>query len=127
MLHRVALVRADVSKELVVSIIGVTRISGLGTTLVVTSNRRTQSEVPPKRWFLQEPHGERPRRQHSKILELLHIWQLLKNYSDACSYKDCKPTGEYKAFAQEFCSWELVAKQSLEMDKGLTTECFLGM
>jgi hypothetical protein len=33
MIHRVALVRADVSEELSASIIRVTRIGGLGTTL----------------------------------------------------------------------------------------------
>jgi hypothetical protein len=41
MLRRVALVRTDVSEELSASIIKVTRIGELGTTLVVTSNRRT--------------------------------------------------------------------------------------
>jgi hypothetical protein len=41
MLHRVVLVRTDVSEELSASIIRVTRISELGTTLAVTSNRRT--------------------------------------------------------------------------------------
>jgi demethoxyubiquinone hydroxylase (CLK1/Coq7/Cat5 family) len=41
MLRRVALVRNDVSKELSAFIIRVTRIGELGTTLVVTSNRRT--------------------------------------------------------------------------------------
>jgi hypothetical protein len=41
MLHRVALVRTDVSEELSSSFIRVTRISELGTTLAVTSNRRT--------------------------------------------------------------------------------------
>jgi hypothetical protein len=40
MLHCVALVRTDVSEELRVSIIRVTRIGELGTTLAVTSNRR---------------------------------------------------------------------------------------
>jgi hypothetical protein len=40
MLRRVALVRTDVSEERNASILGVTRIGGLGT-LVVTSNRRT--------------------------------------------------------------------------------------
>jgi hypothetical protein len=37
----VALVRTDVSEELCVSIIGVTRMGELGTTLAVTSNRCT--------------------------------------------------------------------------------------
>jgi hypothetical protein len=42
MLHRAALVRTDIPEELSASIIRVTRIWELGTTLVVTSNRRTQ-------------------------------------------------------------------------------------
>jgi hypothetical protein len=41
MLRRVALVRSDVSEELSAFFIRVTRIDELGTTLAVTSNRRT--------------------------------------------------------------------------------------
>jgi hypothetical protein len=41
MLLRVALVRTDVSEELSASFIRMTRIGELGTTLAVTSNRRT--------------------------------------------------------------------------------------
>jgi hypothetical protein len=41
-LRRVALVRTEVSEELSTSFIRVTRIDGLGKTLVVTSNRRKQ-------------------------------------------------------------------------------------
>jgi hypothetical protein len=41
MLGRVALVRTDVSEEFCSSFIWVTRIGELGTTLAVTSNRRT--------------------------------------------------------------------------------------
>jgi hypothetical protein len=41
MLRRVFLVRTDVSEERSTSIIRVTRIGELGTTLAVTSNRRT--------------------------------------------------------------------------------------
>jgi hypothetical protein len=41
MLRRMALVRTDVSEELSASFIRVTRICELGTTLAVTSNRRT--------------------------------------------------------------------------------------
>jgi hypothetical protein len=41
MLRRVALVRTDVSEELSASFIRVTRVGELGTTLAVTSNRRT--------------------------------------------------------------------------------------
>jgi hypothetical protein len=41
MLRRVALVSSDVSEELSASFIGVTKIGELGTTLAVSSNRRT--------------------------------------------------------------------------------------
>jgi hypothetical protein len=41
MLRRVALVRTDVSEELRVTFIRVKRIGELGTTLAITSNRRT--------------------------------------------------------------------------------------
>jgi hypothetical protein len=41
MLRRVALVRTDVSEELCASFIRVTIICELGTTLAITSNRRT--------------------------------------------------------------------------------------
>jgi hypothetical protein len=41
MLRRVALVRTDVSEELSASFIRVTRIGELGTTIAVTSIRRT--------------------------------------------------------------------------------------
>jgi hypothetical protein len=44
MLRRVALVRTDVSEEISVSLIMVTRIGELGTTLAVTSNRRISSQ-----------------------------------------------------------------------------------
>jgi hypothetical protein len=60
MLHRAALVRTDVSEELSASFIRVTRIGELGTTLALTSNRRTlrkNTKVLPKPQFLQEPHG----------------------------------------------------------------------
>jgi hypothetical protein len=42
MLRRVALVRTDISEEHKASFISVKRIGELGTTLAVTSNRRTQ-------------------------------------------------------------------------------------
>jgi hypothetical protein len=41
MLRRVALVRTNVLEELSASIVRVTRIGELGTTVAVTSNRRT--------------------------------------------------------------------------------------
>jgi hypothetical protein len=47
MLHHVALVRTDVSEELNASFIRVTRIGEIGTTLAVTSNRRTTDSYHP--------------------------------------------------------------------------------
>jgi hypothetical protein len=41
MLRHVALVRTDVSEELSASFIRMTRIGEIGTTLAITSNRRT--------------------------------------------------------------------------------------
>jgi hypothetical protein len=63
LLRRVALVRTDVSEEPGTSFIRVTGIGELGTAQAETSNRRTlrrilrRRQVPPKRRFLQEPHG----------------------------------------------------------------------
>jgi hypothetical protein len=45
LLRYVALIRTDVSEELSVSFIKVTKIGELGTRLVVTSNRRTQRDL----------------------------------------------------------------------------------
>jgi hypothetical protein len=50
MLRHVDLVKTGVSEETIVSIIGVTRIGGLGTMQAVTSNR-----ITPKRRSLQDP------------------------------------------------------------------------
>jgi hypothetical protein len=53
MLHSVVLVRTDVSEEISASFIRVTRIGELGTTLAVTSNRRTlRSNTNSVRWLL---------------------------------------------------------------------------
>jgi hypothetical protein len=57
MLRGVALVRTGVAEKLSASFIRVTRSCELGTTLAVTSNRRTLRRIPPKGQFLQEPHG----------------------------------------------------------------------
>jgi hypothetical protein len=59
MLRRVALVRTEVSKELSASVIRVTRVGELGTTLVVTSNRRTlrRNKMLCTFRILQGPHG----------------------------------------------------------------------
>jgi hypothetical protein len=55
MLRRVALVSTDVSEELTVSIIRVTRIGELGKTLVVTSNRSTLRRSTSLRRLLVTP------------------------------------------------------------------------
>jgi hypothetical protein len=47
MLHRVALIRTDVSEELSASLIRVTRICEIGTTLGLTSNRRSVVHSTP--------------------------------------------------------------------------------
>jgi hypothetical protein len=51
MLRRVALVRTDISEELSASFIRVTRIGELGTTLAVTSNRRSHSRESLKSYI----------------------------------------------------------------------------
>jgi hypothetical protein len=90
MLHRVALVRTDVLEERSASFIRVAKIGELGTTLAVTSKLEflhsvrqllvtasvvpsspilvtlmKEAQSPPKRRFLQEPHGVTSRRHHS--------------------------------------------------------------
>jgi hypothetical protein len=55
MLRRVARVKTDVSEEHSASFIRITRIGELGTTLAVTSNRRTQRNITEDailRWYL---------------------------------------------------------------------------
>jgi hypothetical protein len=49
MLRRAALVRTDVSEELNASFNRMTRMGELGTTLAVTSNRRTLQRIPSLR------------------------------------------------------------------------------
>jgi hypothetical protein len=61
--RRVALVKTDVSKKHVSSVISVTKIGELGTTVTVTSNRNAlrgnawRPFVPAIRRFLQASHG----------------------------------------------------------------------
>jgi hypothetical protein len=63
LLRRVALVRTDVSEEPGASFIRVTEVGELGTTQAATSSPifghpdEDRRQVPPKRRFLQEPHG----------------------------------------------------------------------
>jgi hypothetical protein len=99
MLRRVTLVRTDVQEERSASIITVTRIGVLGT-LAITSNVVPSSRflshwwwrryVPPKRRFLQEPHGV----TSQKTLELfisntsqkirINFINLFRYYSHEC-------------------------------------------
>jgi hypothetical protein len=52
MLRSLALVRTDVSEEISASFIRVTRIGELGTTLVLTSNRRSVRRLLVRAWFV---------------------------------------------------------------------------
>jgi hypothetical protein len=56
LLRRVALIRTDVSEEPGASFIRVTKIGELQLQLA-TDVRCEEIQVPPKRRFLQEPHG----------------------------------------------------------------------
>jgi hypothetical protein len=58
MLRRVAIVRTDVSEELSASIIRLTRIGELGTTLAVTSNRRTLQRNTKRTLFTDSFHPD---------------------------------------------------------------------
>jgi hypothetical protein len=64
MLHRVALVKIDVSEELSASIVRVTNIGEVGTTLAVTSNRRTGpvSKIRVFLLFIIPDDGQSPQR-----------------------------------------------------------------
>jgi hypothetical protein len=102
LLRRVTLVRTDVSEEPGASFIRVTKIGKLGTSQAPTSNRRTlrsiffaayvgcslelvlflvhrflslwwRRQVPPKRRFLQEPHGVTT--QKTPFFVEKHIWE----------------------------------------------------
>jgi hypothetical protein len=59
MLRRATLVRTDVEEEPGASFIGVTRIGELGTTLAVTSNRRTLLVFLVHRFLLPDEGGAR--------------------------------------------------------------------
>jgi hypothetical protein len=59
MLRRVALVRTDVSEELIASTMRVTRIGEVGTTLAVTSNRHTLRRIS-KIYFSETSHSSVP-------------------------------------------------------------------
>jgi hypothetical protein len=80
MLRCVALVRTDVSEEPGASIIRMTRIGELGTTLAVTSNRRTLSSsetsvLIPEDGILHSYRREKPQILHCKHQsELSGIW-----------------------------------------------------
>jgi hypothetical protein len=114
MLRRVAIVRTDVSEELIASMIRVTRLGELGT-LAVTANRCTLRWNINYIWFLTDSSrpddgGDKflrnivsyksntvsyPRRQHSsKKLQLVYIsvsvWTQIKNVNKKSTAKaDC--------------------------------------
>jgi hypothetical protein len=76
MLPRVALVRTDVSEELSASFIMVTRIGELGTTLAVSSNRRTLRRVLTRATWRNIPEDAIPhshRRENLKSYTVIHL------------------------------------------------------
>jgi hypothetical protein len=83
MLRRVAIVRSDVSKELSASFIRVIRIGELGTTLAVTSNRRTlRRNIIPENAILHSQRRENLKsyttKYHSNFFEYLVILRYKK-------------------------------------------------
>jgi hypothetical protein len=81
MLRRVALARTDVTEELSASVIRMTRIGELGTRLAVTDNRRTlRRNIPPKRRFLQEPHGVTSQKKLFFIVTAVKTSNLTKKF-----------------------------------------------
>jgi hypothetical protein len=95
MLRHMALVITDVSEESGASFIRVTRIGELGTTHAATSNRRTlrrntwyigvtlmkEAPVPPKRRFLQEPHGVTSQKTPFFIVTAMKTSNLTQKYT----------------------------------------------
>jgi hypothetical protein len=94
MLRRVALVRTGVSEELSTTFIRVARIGELGTTLAVTSNRRTlrrnakKYQVPSKRLFLQEPHGVASQETPFFIVTAVETSNLARENLKSCTESD---------------------------------------
>jgi hypothetical protein len=83
----VALAITEVSEERIASIIRVTIIDKLGARSAVTNNRNTlqgntsRRSVPPKRRFLQDPHGYFPEDGilHSHRLENLKYYRIFES------------------------------------------------
>jgi hypothetical protein len=117
MLGRVALVRADVSEERSAFIIRMTGIGEVGTTLAVTSNRFTlhrnnlwRRYIPPKRRFLEEPHG---------VTSQKTVFFILRNVgsspSTRClSYEDCA-----MHFMEIVCTWDVYTLRNNESSSPL--------
>jgi hypothetical protein len=94
MLRPQALVRTDVSEELS-AFICLTRIDELGTTLDVTSNRRTLRKNTKSRRFLQESQGviaedailHNHRREN---LHICHLYEILLEHAVIGCFKSIK-------------------------------------
>jgi hypothetical protein len=79
-LRRVALARIDVSEELTASFIRVT-IGELGTTLAVTSNRRTLRRNTMKYWGIRRADHATPVYPQKLALNFANKWRSLSRYS----------------------------------------------
>jgi hypothetical protein len=77
MLRRVAFVRTDVSEERSASVIREIRIGELGTTLAITSSRRTLRRSTKHR-FLPEPPGVTSQKTAFFIVTAVKTWNLTK-------------------------------------------------
>jgi hypothetical protein len=98
MLRRVALVRTDVSEEVSPSFIRVTRISELGTTLAVTSNRctlrrNTQRNIPEDAIL----HSDRRENLKSQMLtpfkdKVADFVRTVRNTELHCSFRTSQET-----------------------------------
>jgi hypothetical protein len=79
MLRRVALLRTDVSEELSASFIRVTRIGEVGTTLVVTSNRRSATMKNFVLWDIKTVRTSQETSLHSVLKSQKHTTSTLKS------------------------------------------------
>jgi hypothetical protein len=115
LLRRVALVRTEVSEEPSASFIMVTRIGELGTTLAVTSNRRTL-------WFLQEPHGVTSQKTPFFIVTAVKTSNPTKcNLFRNCTLRERSPfVLPLGSFTEIYTAWRFIAEFSRALHSSLS-------
>jgi hypothetical protein len=116
----VALVRTYMLEEHITSIIKVKRISELGTMLAITSNSSLllltflacwffslwwwRWYVPPKHWFLQEPHGITSQKMAFFIITAIKVLNLT-TYVLWCVWSDTVVTMQHFCRCYATASW----------------------